>query len=131
MCNRHRTVYLPAEALAHPDHVWSREQTRRVAARVWFEREPEEMVLTEMTRAAGSYDQTLTLLHLPDAERVWREPAYEDDDEGWAPGSAADPQPQPVEVKAPWVWKPNPVSEGGPGQDRHVRPRESGLRLAA
>jgi hypothetical protein len=48
------------------------------------------MVLTEMTRVAGSYDQTLTLLHLPAAERVWREPADEDD-EGWVLGRRMGP----------------------------------------
>jgi hypothetical protein len=89
---RQRTIALPPEALAHPDQVWSGEQTRRVPARVWFEREPEDMVLTEMTRVAGSYDQTLTLLHLPAAERVWREP--EDEDEGgWEPGRRKGPPP--------------------------------------
>lgn len=78
---RQHTIALPPEALAHPDQAWSGEQIRRVPARVWFEREPEDMVLTEMTRVAGSYDQTLTLLHLPAAERVWRE--SEDKEEGW------------------------------------------------
>jgi hypothetical protein len=88
---RQHTIALPPEALAHPDQAWSGEQIRRVPARVWFEREPEDMVLTEMTRVAGSYDQTLTLLHLPAAERVWREPA--DDHDGWEPGRRMGPPP--------------------------------------
>jgi hypothetical protein len=49
-----------------------------------LERELEDMVLTEMPKVAGSYDQTLTLLLMPPAERVWREP--EDEEEGWEPG---------------------------------------------
>ena len=48
-----------------------------------FEREPGDMVLTEMTRMARAYDQTLTLLHLPAAERQGRE---DEDEEGWMPG---------------------------------------------
>ena len=55
-----------------------------------FEREPESMVLIEMTRVAGSYDQILTLLHLPAAERVWRD---SEDDEGWEPGRGVEPPP--------------------------------------
>lgn len=49
---------------------WSGEQTRRVPARLWFEHEAEDMDLTENTRVAESYDQTLTLLYLPAAECV-------------------------------------------------------------
>jgi hypothetical protein len=44
-----------------------------------------------MTKVAGSYDQTLTLLWLPKAERVWREPADEED--GWEPGRRKGPPP--------------------------------------
>ena len=44
-----------------------------------------------MTKVAGGYDQTLTLLHLPAAERVWREPGDEDD--GWEPGRRMGPPP--------------------------------------
>jgi hypothetical protein len=44
-----------------------------------------------MTRTAASYDQTLTLLHLPAAERVWTEPAEEDD--GGEPGRRMGPPP--------------------------------------
>ena len=76
---------MPIEALAHPARAWTGEQTRRVPARVWLGREPEEMVLAEMTRVARSYEQTLTLLHLPAAERVWQR--QDDEDEGgWMPG---------------------------------------------
>lgn len=81
---RQQRVPLPPKALAHPDQVWSGEQSRRLPARVWFEREPEATILTEMIRTANSYDQTLTLLHLPGAERVWRE--LENADDGWEPG---------------------------------------------
>jgi hypothetical protein len=41
------------------------------------------MVVTEMTRVAGAYDQTLTLLLMPPAEKSWRQPA---DEEGREPG---------------------------------------------
>lgn len=34
---------------------------------------------------AGGYDQTLTLLHLPPAQRIWRE-AEDEDQWGWEPG---------------------------------------------
>ncbi|KXK43492.1 hypothetical protein [Nitrosomonas europaea] len=37
-------------------------QTRR--AQSWFSREPASMPITEMTRVAGQYDYTLTLLLL-------------------------------------------------------------------
>lgn len=50
------------------------------------------MGLTEMTKAAGSYDQTLTLLWLPKAERVWGEPT-DDDEGGWEPGRRKGPPP--------------------------------------
>jgi hypothetical protein len=54
-----------------------------VPARLRFAREPEDMVVTEMTRVAGAYDQTLTLLLMPPAEKSWRRPA---DEEGREPG---------------------------------------------
>jgi hypothetical protein len=88
---RQRTINLPPEALAHPDRAWSGEQMRRISARAWFDREPDTTVLTEMTRSAGSYGQTLTLLHLPAAERVWRD--SEDEDDGWEPGRRKGPPP--------------------------------------
>ncbi len=57
-----------------------------------FEREPGDMVLTEMTRTAGSYVQTPTLLHLPPTGRIWRE--REDEGEGgWEPGKRMGPPP--------------------------------------
>jgi hypothetical protein len=49
------------------------------------------MVLTEMTQVAEGYDQTLTLLHLPAVERLWRVPADEDD--GWEPERRMGPPP--------------------------------------
>ena len=88
---RQRTVPLPPEALAHSDRAWAGDQTQQVPAQVWFQREPESMLLTEMTKVAGGYDQTLTLLHLPAAKRVWREPGDEDD--GWEPGRRMGPPP--------------------------------------
>jgi hypothetical protein len=82
---RQHAIALPEAALAHGDQAWLGDQTQQVPARLWFAREPEDMVVTEMTRVAGAYDQTLTLLLMPPAERVWREPA-DDDGEGWEPG---------------------------------------------
>jgi hypothetical protein len=78
---RRRPIALPEAALAYGDQAWLGDQTQQVPARLWFAREPEDMVLTEMTRVAGSYDQTLTLLLMPPAERVWRERGN-DDEEG-------------------------------------------------
>jgi hypothetical protein len=89
---RQRTIELPETALALGDQVWLGDQTQQVSARRWFAREPEGMVLTEMDRVAGAYDQTLTLLVMPPAERVRREPA-DDDEEGWEPGRQLGPAP--------------------------------------
>lgn len=48
-------------------------------AQVWFAREPAEMPITEMTKVAGNYGYTLTLLVMPESEKRWRR---WDDDEG-------------------------------------------------
>ena len=74
---RKRTIALPPEALAHSDNCTGASQTHTTRAQTWFPREPASMPLTEMTKVAGQYDYTLTLLLLPDAE--WRRP--QDDDE--------------------------------------------------
>ena len=52
--------------------------SRAGRARSWFAREPASMPITEMTRIAGQYDYTLTLLVLPEAERLG---AHHDDEE--------------------------------------------------
>lgn len=88
---RQHTIELPSAALAHSHLAWVGDQMAEVPAQVWFEREPETMMLTEMTKAASAYDQTLTLLLLPPAERVWSEPVEEDDD--WQPGRRRGPPP--------------------------------------
>lgn len=44
----------------------------------WFPREPTSMPVTEMTRVAGQYDYTLTLLLMPDAE--WQRPRHDDEE---------------------------------------------------
>jgi hypothetical protein len=82
---------LPAEALAHSRLAWVGDQRAEAPARVWFEHQPETMLLTEMTKVAGAYDQTLTLLLLPPAERVWDGLVEEDDD--WQPGRRMGPPP--------------------------------------
>jgi hypothetical protein len=90
------------EARAHPARAGTGELTRRVLARAWFEREPEEMVWTQMTRVARPCDQTLMLLHLPAAERVWQR---QDDKEagGWMPGQR---------IGRPLVRNLNPTKQG-------------------
>ena len=74
---RKRTIAVPPEALAHSGNCTGGSQTHVTRAQTWFPREPASMALTEMTKVAGQYDYTLTLLLLPDAE--WRRP--QDDDE--------------------------------------------------
>lgn len=66
---RKRTIELPRDALAYSDNCSSTNQMQSVRAQVWFPREPAYVELTEMTKVAGNYDYTLTLLLMPDAER--------------------------------------------------------------
>ncbi len=74
---RKNTIELPQDALAHSNNNWDvgihMHSTR---AQTWFTREPASMPLTEMTRVAGQYDYTLTLLLMPDAE--WQRPQHDD-----------------------------------------------------
>lgn len=65
---RRNTIELPRQALAHSynDSDAGDQQTGR--AQDWFPREPANMSITEMTRVAGQYDYTLTLLLLPESE---------------------------------------------------------------
>lgn len=44
----------------------------------WFAHEPASMPVTEMTRVAGQYDYTLTLLLLPEAE--WQGARHDDEE---------------------------------------------------
>ena len=69
---RKNTIELPEAALAHSRNCTGAPQARNTGAHTWFAREPAEMPITEMTKVAGSYDYTLTLLVMPDAEYRWR-----------------------------------------------------------
>ena len=65
---RKNTIELPHDALAHSYNAFDSADTRTGRAQSWFAREPASMPITEMTRVAGQYDYTLTLLLLPEAE---------------------------------------------------------------
>ena len=75
---RKNTIELPPEALAHSNNAWLSNQEQTTRAQVWFYREPQSMPITEMTRVAGQYDYTLTLLLMPDAE--WQRPWHGDEE---------------------------------------------------
>ena len=70
---RKNTIELPRSALAHSRNCTGTSQSHDTRAQVWFPREPAEMSITEMTKVAGNYDYTLTLLVMPEAERRWRQ----------------------------------------------------------
>jgi hypothetical protein len=59
---------------------------------VWFEPEPESVVLTEMTKVVGCHDQIWTLLWMLKIERVRGDPR-DDDEGGWEPGRRKGPPP--------------------------------------
>jgi Zn-dependent peptidase ImmA (M78 family) len=75
---RKNVIELPSDALAHSNNALVAGQQQTTPARPWFPREPETMLVHEMTRDAGQYDYTLTLLLLPEAE--WQG-AHHDDEE--------------------------------------------------
>jgi len=66
---RKNTIELPHDALAHSYNAFDMTDSRTGRAQSWFAKEPASMPITEMTRVAGQYDYTLTLLLLPDSER--------------------------------------------------------------
>ncbi len=69
---RKNTIELPRSALAHSRNCTGSAQSHETRAQVWFARESAEMPITEMTKVAGNYGYTLTLLVIPEAERRWR-----------------------------------------------------------
>ncbi len=74
---RKNTIELPQDALAHSNNLLDvGAQMQSTRAQTWFPREPASMPLTEMTRVAGQYDYSLTLLLMPDAE--WQRPQHDD-----------------------------------------------------
>lgn len=66
---RRNTIELPSQALAHSENAWLANQNHTTRAQAWFPNEPTSMPVIEMTRVAGQYDYSLTLLLMPDAER--------------------------------------------------------------
>ena len=68
---RKNTIELPRSALAHSRNCTGASQSHDTRAQVWFAREPAEMPIIEMTKVAGNYGYTLTLLVMPEAERRW------------------------------------------------------------
>ncbi len=77
---RDRVVPLPAASLAAcEDIITPDRQGIELAARTWFPQEPKDMSLREMKIVSDRYDQTMTLLILPEAEpRYWHRDADDD-----------------------------------------------------
>lgn len=75
---RKNTIELPRQALAHSYNGWDAGDQQTGRAQDWFPLEPTSMPVTEMTRVAGQYDYTLTLLLMPDAE--WQRPRHDDEE---------------------------------------------------
>ena len=75
---RKNTIELPGDSLAHTNNCWAGEQAQSIRAQAWFPKEPVSMPLTELTKVAGQYDYTLTLLLMPDAE--WQRPRHDDEE---------------------------------------------------
>jgi hypothetical protein len=73
---RKNTIEVPPESIAHSDHNSGTVENQNIRANVWFPREPSYVELTEMTKVAGNYDYTLSLLLMPEAE--WRQPQHDD-----------------------------------------------------
>ena len=73
---RKNTIEVPQDALAHSNQNSGSSQSQNIRAQVWFPREPPHVDLTEMTKVAGNYDYTLSLLLMPEAE--WRQPQHDD-----------------------------------------------------
>lgn len=75
---RKRTIEVPRRSLTHTCNCIATQQTGATQACVWFPKEPEDMLLTEMTLVSDQYDYTLTLLLMPEAE--WRRPMHDDEE---------------------------------------------------
>ena len=77
---RSRVVPLPVRSLAACDHITAPErQGIELAAHEWFPNEPKDMTLREMKIVSDRYEQTISLLILPKAERGnWIENSEDD-----------------------------------------------------
>jgi len=73
---RKRTISVPRTSLVYSDNCSGAAQSQSIQAKVWFPREPAYVELTEMSKIAGNYDYTLSLLLMPEAE--WRQPQHDD-----------------------------------------------------
>jgi Zn-dependent peptidase ImmA (M78 family) len=73
---RKRTIPVPRASLVYSDNCSGAAQSQSIQAKVWFSREPAYVELTEMSKIAGNYDYTLSLLLMPEAE--WRQPQHDD-----------------------------------------------------
>ena len=73
---RKRTIPVPRASLVYSDNCSGAAQSQSIQAKVWFPREPAYVELTEMSKIAGNYDYTLSLLLMPEAE--WRQPQHDD-----------------------------------------------------
>lgn len=65
--------------MAHSYNAFDMADTQTGRAQSWFFREPATMPVTQMTRVAGQYDYTLTLLLMPDAE--WQGARHGDEEQ--------------------------------------------------
>lgn len=69
---RGRVVPVPERSLAISNTLTVQErQGLELAASVWFSQEPKDMTIREMRIVSDRYDQTMSLLILPDAEPRW------------------------------------------------------------
>jgi len=75
---RKRTIPVPRASLVYSDNCSEAAQSQSIQAKVWFPREPAYVELTEMSKIAGNYDYTLSLLLMPEAE--WRQPQHDDEE---------------------------------------------------
>lgn len=76
---RNNAVPIPAGSLAASDeHIAPERQGVDVAARTWFPQEPSDMHLREMKIVSDRYEQTMSLLILPQAESRWARDSEEE-----------------------------------------------------
>lgn len=77
---RRRIYAVPPASGAHPANLDVSVESLRLPATTWFPKEPKNMPLTELTFTNDTYDYTLALLLMPEAEHPWDREEAEDDD---------------------------------------------------